>query len=163
MSTNFNEFRLRVNTSAPVEKVYAAWATQEGLESWFLSRADIMNGSAARQGDEPAQKGDAYEFRWHGHPDGMSHKGKIVAADGKSQFTFTFSQDYPVSISLYREHDETIVDLVETFDPADEGSTKHFVSNMKGWIFFLANLKSVMEGGIDLRNRKVELKNVITS
>jgi len=183
---------LRINTSAPVEKVYAALATKAGLESWFLKKADISSGAAAgagmagaagveegavgavggtvgaggslRQPGDKIQKGDEYEFRWHGHPDSMSHKGKIIAADGKSQFTFTFSQDLPVSVSIYKECDETIVELVETFDPTDEGvAKKHYLGNMKGWIFFMINLKSVLEGGLDMRNRKEELRNVLTA
>ena len=164
MSNQWSEFKLRVNINAPMDKAYAAWATQEGLESWFLKRADLMAGSTPRQRGEKAQKGDEYEFRWFGYPDSTSHKGKIIATDGKSQFTFTFSQDLPVSVSLYRECGETIVELVETFDPTDEGVVrKHYLGNMKGWIFYLTNLKSVLEGGLDLRNRKVELTNVITA
>ena len=53
-------------------------------------------------------------------PDSMTHKGKILNADGKSQFNFTFSQDLPVSVSVYREQDETIVELIEQFDPTDQ-------------------------------------------
>jgi hypothetical protein len=78
--------------------------------------------------------------------------------------SFTFSQDLPVTISIYKECEETIVELVESFDPADEeASRKHYLGNMKGWIFFLVNLKSVLEGGLDMRNRKSELKNVLTA
>jgi len=164
MSNHWSEFKLRVNINAPIDKAYAAWATPDGLESWFLSRADLTTGTTLRQGRDKAQKGDEYEFRWVGHPDSVSHKGEVIAADGKSQFTFTFSQDLPVSVSLYRECEETIVELVETFDPTDEGVVrKHYLGNMKGWIFYLINLKSVLEGGLDLRNRKVELTNVITA
>jgi hypothetical protein len=28
-----------------------------------------------------------------------------------------------------------------------------------GWTFYLANLKSVIEGGVDLRNKNVDLKS----
>jgi uncharacterized protein YndB with AHSA1/START domain len=167
MSNNWTEFKLRVNTNASVEKAYAAVATPAGLESWFLRKADITTGGGGgelRQPGDKIQKGDEYEFRWHGHPDSMSHKGKILAVDGKSQFSFTFSQDLPVSISVYKECDETIVELVEMFDPAEqEASKKHYLGNMKGWIFFLINLKSVLEGGLDMRNRKIALTNVLTA
>lgn len=164
MSNHWSEFKLRVNINAPIDKAYDAWVTQEGLESWFLKRADLMAGTTVRQRADPAQKGDEYEFRWYGHPDSSSHKGKVIAADGKSQFTFTFSQDLPVSVSLYRECDETIVELIETFDPTEEEVVrKHYLGNMKGWIFYMINLKSVLEGGLDLRNRKEELKNVLTA
>ncbi len=100
MSNHWSEFKLRVNINAPIDKAYAAWATQGGLESWFLKRADLTTGGTAPQRADKAQKGDEYEFRWFGHPESVSHKGKIIAADGKSQFTFAFSQDLPVSISL---------------------------------------------------------------
>jgi hypothetical protein len=67
-------------------------------------------------------------------------------------------------VSLYRECDETIVELIETFDPTEEEVVrKHYLGNMKGWIFYMINLKSVLEGGLDLRNRKEELKNVLTA
>jgi uncharacterized protein YndB with AHSA1/START domain len=164
MSNQWSEFKLRINISAPIDKAYAAWATQEGLESWFLKRVDLTTGGTPRKKADQAQMGDEYEFRWYGHPDDISHKGRVVAADGKSQFTFTFSQDLPVSVSFYRECDETIVELVETFDPTDEVAVrKHYLGNMRGWIFYMINLKSVLEGGLDLRNRKVELRNVITA
>jgi len=52
---------------------------------------------------------------------------------------------------------------VESGLPDDEAGVKHFVEDSRGWIFYLTNLKSVLEGGLDLRNRKVELKNVITA
>jgi uncharacterized protein YndB with AHSA1/START domain len=163
MNNNWSEFKLRVNVDAPIEKVYAAWATPAGLESWFLKKSNLAVGAIPRQPGELAQKGDEYEFLWHGHPN-SAHKGRVTSADGKSQFTFTFSQDLPVSISLYKECDETIVELIEMFDPADEeAARKHYLGNMKGWIFYMTNLKSVLEGGLDLRNRKSELTNVITA
>jgi uncharacterized protein YndB with AHSA1/START domain len=164
MSSHFSEFKLRVNVDAPIEKIYAAWATSAGLESWFLKKAGLVAGAVARQPGDMAQKGDEYEFFWWGYSDCVSHKGRVVSADGKNHFTFTFSQDLPVSISMYKECDETIVELMEVFDPADdEAARKHYLGNMKGWIFYLTNLKSVLEGGLDLRNRKSELTNVITA
>jgi uncharacterized protein YndB with AHSA1/START domain len=164
MSNHWSEFKLRVNINAPIEKAYAAWATPDGLESWFLKRADLIAGTTLRQRGDKAQKGDEYEFRWHGYSDDMPVKGKVIAADGKSQFTFTFSQDLPVSVSIYRECEETIVELIEKFDPTEEEVVrKHYLGNMKGWIFYMINLKSVLEGGLDMRNRKVELTNVLTA
>jgi uncharacterized protein YndB with AHSA1/START domain len=150
MNKSWSEFRLRVNIRVPMDKVYAAWATPEGLESWFLRRA--------------IQKDNQYEWYWHGYPDSVMEKGLITAANGTNHFAFTFSMGCPVSISLYKECEETIVELVESGLPTDEETAlKHYVGDSKGWIFYLTNLKSVLEGGLDLRNRKVELTNVITS
>lgn len=164
MSNNWSEIKLRVNTTAPIEKVYPALSTSGGLESWFLRKAEFTGGGNSRQAGEKIQKGDEYAFHWYGYPDSKGHTGKWLGADGKSVVSFTFSQDLPVSISLYRECDETIIELTETFDPTDEGVARnHYLGNMKGWIFYLVNLKSVLEGGLDLRNRKVELQNVLTA
>lgn len=164
MSNNWSEFKLRINTTASVEEAYAAVATPGGLESWFLRDANVTSDGKRRSGSEKIQKGDEYHFQWYGHPDTLRHLGRYLSTDGKSVISFTFSQDLPVTISVYRECDETIVELVETFDPAvEEVARNHYLGNMKGWIFFLVNLKSILEGGIDMRNRKVELKNVLTA
>jgi hypothetical protein len=32
-----------------------------------------------------------------------------------------------------------------------------------GWTFYLANLKSILEGGIDMRNKKTRLKEMLNS
>ena len=177
MNDNWSEFKLRVNIRVPLDKVYPAWATPAGLESWFLRKAAITGDTALRPGNAPdgqittlrpatslAQKGDRYEWYWHGYPDSMVEKGTITAANGSNHFAFTFGVDYPVSISLYRECDETIVELVESGLPTDEESLlKRYVGDSKGWIFYLTNLKSILEGGLDLRNHRPELANVITA
>ena len=155
---------MRINTTASVEKAFKAVATPGGLESWFLREAGVQLAESPGQRGTKIKKGDEYYFQWHGHPDTMRHAGKFLSTDGKSVISFTFSQDLPVTISIYRECEETIVELAETFDPTvEEVARNHYLGNMKGWIFYLINLKSILEGGLDMRNRKVELKNVLTA
>lgn len=149
MNSQWSEFRLRVNIRVPVDRAYAAWATPAGLESWFLRKAILDD--------------DHYEWYWFGYPDSVLEKGRITTANGTNLFAFTFSLGCPVSVSFYTEHEETIVELVESGLPDDEAGLKHYVGDSKGWIFYLTNLKSVLEGGLDLRNRKEELTNVITA
>ena len=166
MENNWSLFKLRVNIRQPLDKVYAAWATPGGLESWFLRRAEIALGPPGihRLPGESMEAGDPYAWYWHGYPDTLVEKGRIIAANGVDHFAFTFSLGCPVSISLYREFDETIVELVESELPTDEVTMlRHYVGDSKGWIFYLTNLKSVLEGGLDLRNRRAELTNVITA
>lgn len=173
MDNNWSEFKLRVNIRVPLDKVYPAWATPAGLESWFLRKAAITDGAgtagtacaaALRPATSFIQKGDRYEFYWHGYPENLSEKGIVTSANGSNHFAFTFTKDCPVSISLYRECDETIVELVESGMAVDEQTAlRQYVGDSKGWIFYLTNLKSVLEGGLDLRNCKTELGNVITA
>lgn len=161
---SWNAFKLRVNINAGLETVYRAWATTEGLESWFLRRAIMKDaGNTIRPADTLLQKGDRYQWYWFGYPDSITETGEILAANGKDQFRFSFAMNCPVNISLYKECGETIVELTESEIPEDEEAIlNRYLSDSKGWLFYLANLKSVLEGGLDLRNRKVELANVIT-
>jgi hypothetical protein len=142
-----------------------AWASPAGLESWFLRKALITGPDGARrEGLSPVRTGDNYEWYWHGHPDNVEVKGKFLEANGRDRLGFTFSLGCPVHITLLTECDETIVELVESSLPAEEEAIlKYYVEDSKGWIFYLANLKSILEGGLDLRNKKMRLVNVINS
>jgi hypothetical protein len=162
---DWSKFTLRVNIRTSIAEAYNAWATPRGIEAWFLRDATFkdVNGRS-RDKNSPIERGDTYEWYWHGYPDSVVEKGKILQANGKDTFSFTFSLGCPVTISIYEESGETIVQLVENDLPVDDISIhNHFIGDSRGWIFYLANLKSIMEGGIDLRNKKPELTNVITA
>ena len=83
MGNNWSEFKLRINTTASVESAYAAVATPGGLESWFLRQADVKVGGTPRPKGDKIQKGDEYQFQWHGHPDTMRHSGKFLSGMGR--------------------------------------------------------------------------------
>ena len=161
----FSAFKLRVNINTTIEKAYNAWATRAGIESWFLRQANFKDGSGKeRKGNDAIQENDSYVWLWHGYPDDVAEKGKVLKANGKNLFSFTFSMDCPVTISIYTELDQTIVELTESNLPTDEETIKkHYVGDSRGWIFYLANLKSVLEGGLDLRNKNDKILNVITA
>ncbi len=165
MENDWKKFRLRVNIKSSIETIYKAWATPQGLESWFLRNAQFKNTEDnAIDKDSYLKEGDTYEWFWHGYPDSVCEKGKVLKSNGKNIFSFTFSMGCPVTISIYKESDECIVELVESDLPADEKTRlQHFVGDSRGWIFYLTNLKSVLEGGLDLRNRKNELTDEITA
>ena len=165
MEAQWSNFKLRVNIKTSPEKAYRAWTTPAALESWFLKKAIFQDAQGnPLEKNDPVKPGDSYEWYWHGYPDSVVEKGKVIKANGKNLMSFTFSMGCPVTISIYEESNETIVELVESDLPTDtETMLKHYVSDSRGWIFYLTNLKSLLEGGIDLRNRKLELTNVITS
>jgi len=48
--------------------------------------------------------------------------------------------------------------------PTDEKSMQSFYVGCKtGWTFYLANMKSILEGGIDLRNKNEKLQQMLNS
>ncbi|MEJ0034298.1 MAG: SRPBCC domain-containing protein [Bacteroidota bacterium] len=165
ISNNWSEIRLRINIDATIEKIYNAWTSQAGLESWFLreAKAKDQQGSNKKETDSMV-KGDTYKWLWHGFPDDTVLTGKVLDSNGKDRFSFSFSMDCPVTISIYKEQGQVICELVERNIPVDAGPIfKHYLSNTTGWTFYLTNLKSVLEGGLDMRNFDENLKNVITA
>jgi hypothetical protein len=42
-------------------------------------------------------------------------------------------------------------------------ATNLFVGCQLGWTFYLTNMKSIFEGGIDLRNQDIDFKNVVNA
>ena len=161
----FSRFKLRVNINAPIEQVYNAWTTPDGLESWFLRNAAFSdNDGNARDKSTHVQQGDSYSWYWHGYSDAVVEHGKVLAIGDGNRFEFTFSLECKVSISIYIEAVETICELVESGLPVDEETIRrHYAGDSRGWLFYLANLKSILEGGLDLRNKKEEIQDVITS
>jgi hypothetical protein len=45
----------------------------------------------------------------------------------------------------------------------ESGQRYFFIECGKGWTFYMTNLKSILEGGIDLRNKNERKQNVINA
>jgi hypothetical protein len=161
---DFSTFKLRVNVRTSLENAFQAWATSAGQKSWFLGKTTFADPEGRMRGDnEMAQVGDDYALYFPFNLNEPVVKGKILKNNGKDVFSFSFANDIPVTITIYKEHEETIVELIESNLPTDQGSVaKQFMSDSKGWVFYLTNLKSTLEGGLDLRNTNQAIKNVIT-
>jgi hypothetical protein len=159
---NWTKFVLRIPVEKDKQTIYHAWATKEGLEKWFLRQADFFS-SDGKLKSNPL-KGDHYHWLWHGHPDSVFEKRKVLDANGKDFFQFEFSGGCIVSIRLNEKMNQTIVELTQENIPADENPETHlYIQCQTGWTFYMTNLKSVYEHGFDLRNQNLNLKNVITA
>lgn len=156
---------LRINIESTTQKIYDAWTTQAGLESWFLRQAEFTRPDGiVRQRNEYFQKGDTYEWRWHGYPDDVYERREVLVANGRDYLSFRFSGDCIVSIRVFEETGETICELTQENIQPDEQSRIHYYHGCSlGWTFYLANLKSLLEGGIDLRNKNMNLPNVVNA
>ena len=77
---------------------------------------------------------------------------------------FTFAGECIVTIIAKPHNDISVVEITQENIPTDEKSkVNYFVGCGEGWAFYLANLKSILEGGIDLRNRDETIKGVLNS
>jgi uncharacterized protein YndB with AHSA1/START domain len=165
ISNKWSAFTLRVTIKADQQKIYDAWATQAGLESWFLRKAEFKNPQGkVRDRNSHAEKGDVYEWLWHGYGDDVVERREVVEANGKSLLRFLFSGGCLVTIVVKHEQGETIAELKQENIPLDEDPAHNLCLNCSaGWTFYMSNLKSILEGGIDLRNKNDKIKSVINA
>lgn len=162
---NWTQFSVRININADRQQLYDAWTTQAGMERWFLRFAGFYAPDGVqRKSGEPVQQGDTYHWRWHGYPDDTDERGTIPECNGKDRFVFIFGKAGTCIVSIYQEQGETIVALKQENIPDDEKGKFNFHIGCKtGWTFYLANLKSIYEGGTDLRNRNEKLQHMLNA
>ena len=164
-SYDWSRFVVRISINAPIDKLYHAWATREGMEYWFLRLSEYKkNDSMLRRDNEFVEKGDTYKWLWHGWPDDTVEYGTILDCNGKDFFKFKFGAAGNCTVRIFDEQEEKIVELLQDEIPTDEISKQNWHIGCKtGWTFYMANLKSMLEGGVDLRNRNEQLQNMLNA
>jgi uncharacterized protein YndB with AHSA1/START domain len=155
----WEKFTITADFETDVISVYEAWTTSAGLESWFLRKAEFYTIAGRRR--EPTEfisKEDTYEWYWHGFDDSAMEKGIILETNAIDFLKFTFSGGSIVSISIASKNGLTILELTQENIPEESDPLKNlYIQCQTGWTFYLANLKSIMQGGIDLRNKRLDV------
>jgi len=162
---DWSRFTVRINVNASIEKLYWCWATKEGIEYWFLRRSDYKkaDGSLCSNTDF-VERRSSYSWWWHGYPDEVVEHGEILDCNGQDLFQFRFGDAGICTVKIYEQEGENFVELVQDKIPTDEKSKQNWHIGCKtGWTFYMTNLKSLLEGGIDLRNKNEKIQNVITA
>lgn len=162
---DWSRFAKKIPVQISIPELYKAWATRAGLESWFLRMAAFTAPDGRpRAADTMLENGDTYKWAWHGWPDEVMEEGRVLEANGKDLFRFSFGKAGDVTVRLSVEEGISMVTLIQENIPTDEESkVRYHIGCTEGWIFYLTNLKSILEGGVDLRNRNVHLQLVINS
>ena len=164
-SYDWSRFVVRININAPLQKLYDSWATRKGMEYWFLRVSEYKSkDEKLRANEEQVAAGDTYKWLWHGYSDDTAEYGNIEEANGKDFFKFSFGKAGVCSVKIFKDQDENFVELTQENIPDDEYSRSMWHVGCKtGWTFYLANLKSLYEGGIDLRNKNELIQGVINA
>ncbi|MFA6082982.1 SRPBCC domain-containing protein [Mucilaginibacter sp.] len=159
--TRWNKFTICGDYNVDLRTLYLAWATPGGLEKWFLRKANFYSvPMRLRAFDEQILKEDTYTWYWHGYDNSVQQNGSVLEANGQDFLKFTFTNNSVVSVSFSTRNGLTIIDLVQEDIPWEGDPEKNLLVQCQiGWTFYLTNLKSVMEGGKDLRNKRVEMKS----
>jgi uncharacterized protein YndB with AHSA1/START domain len=165
LTYDWSKFTTRININADIKTAYDAWTSRSALERWFLRTAEFTTlGDLVRGNQEIVAKGDRYRWLWHGYDDSVVEKGTILDANGEDLIMFSFAGTCVVTVTLKKELDETIVELEQQNIPVDETARVNYhLGCMTGWTFYLANLKSILEGGLDLRNKNEKIQKVINA
>lgn len=160
---DWTRYTKKIAIKAPLNSIYAAWTIPDELERWFLEEVKFYDKEGNLTGKHAAAEGDfTYKWRWHLYDDIM--KGKILAANGKDFFQFTFEGEGIVEVRLTTDRDYTLIELTHKNIPTDDESKQYIrLGCASGWTFYLINLKSVYEGGLDLRNKDEQLHVMINN
>jgi uncharacterized protein YndB with AHSA1/START domain len=162
---NWKQFTKRIPISASAKSIYEAWSCQQGLESWFLRLAEFTKPDGSlRMPKEQIHPGDRYRWRWHGYEDSSEEKNEVLEVNGWDMIRFSFSEGCIVTVTVKQEAGENICELKQDMPMEDLPTQQYFyIECGKGWTFYLANLKSILEGGLDLRNKNSSIQVVVNA
>lgn len=159
---DWSTFTKRIPIHASLEQITNAWKSQDQIEKWFLQKAEFTNiNKQIKDRHTLIAPGDSYLWTWHGSH--IEATGEILENANSEFLTFSFL-GCVVGLKLREEADELVLELTQREIALDEDSrVSYYVGCSRGWTFYLANLKSLLEGGIDLRNKNSKLHNVINT
>jgi len=142
--------RQRIHIEAPMEAVYTAWTTSKGLMGWFPTEVVLMDaGGDELPSDRRGRPGDRYHFAWRG---GVTEDGQFVEANGADRVRMTFGEGIEVTVRLENAGDSTMMELLQENSRSPEENLDLMLGYGPGWAFYITNLKSILEGGKDLRD-----------
>ena len=160
---NWTSFTKKIAIKSTIQQLYDAWTVPEDIEKWFLSKAHFENpnGFVVKR-NENIQSNDNYQWSWFLFE--TTEKGAILGANGIDFLKFTFAGDCVVEVKLSQHAENVIVALTQYNIPTDNQSKQGIrLGCESGWSFFLVNLKSIYEGGIDLRNKDENLIGMLNN
>lgn len=160
---DWTSFTKKIAIKAPLADIYGAWTKAAELEKWFLKQVIFTDATGiVIDQKHPVSAGCNYDWLWYLYQDKMT--GQIKKANGKDFLQFNFEGECLVDVNLTEEADYTIVELRQHDIPTDDYSKQYIrLGCASGWAFYLVNLKSVYEGGLDLRNKEAKLQPMINN
>lgn len=130
--------------------VYKYIGTGNGLTKWFLGETvyTAKNGNK-RDDDEFIKAGD--EYYWHWLEKDLSITGQVIEAEKDKFIKFTFGSIFNFSINVSDSGSKTLLTLKQEYINGAAKNDFAHINCCVCWVFFMTNLKSVIEYGNDLR------------
>jgi hypothetical protein len=160
---NWTQFTKRIAIKSDITTVYNAWTKSTELQKCFLAKAVFYTTEKSQVPvSENVAAGAVYEWTWFAQ--NYFEKGTVTQANGLDFLEFTFAGNCKVQLKMTPYKDTVLVELTQKEIPSDDASKENIrLGCAFGWTFYLINLKSVLEGGIDLRNKDTELAAVVNN
>ena len=160
---DWTSFTKRIAIKSSLSEIYEAWSVAANLEKWFLERVVFQDIEGTQlKLTEPVSSEIRYQWYWY--LDATPMYGEILNANGKDHLQFTFEGSSLVDVKLSSLDEYVIVELRHHNIPQDDHSKQYIrLGCSNGWAFYLHNLKSVYEGGLDLRNKDPKLGVMINN
>jgi uncharacterized protein YndB with AHSA1/START domain len=137
--------RLQVFIHKSPKKVFKAISDPERLTRWFVDKATLS-----------PHKGGRYSYSWE---DGPAHSGKVLEFVRGSRLTLTWQWPGQEEIGVTRlklsvtpKEDGTVLKFNHSGFGTEGPWVDLYDGAIRGWTYFLMNLKSVLEYGHDLRS-----------
>jgi len=166
---DWTQFQLGVYIRALPEDVFRHWTTARGLCRWFLRSAAFAPSAGRPAGkreaalvpafdtlvpradDEICCAGDRYRWEWY-YNDGAVGEDWIIDIRPPTRLVFGFGEKMTVEVTIRKQGTWCEVNLRQYDIPSSPSARWQMHMGCRtGWVFFLTNLKSVMEKGLDLR------------
>jgi uncharacterized protein YndB with AHSA1/START domain len=160
---DWTKFTIKILVRSTIEEIYNAWTKSAELERWLVKKGTFFD--TARHPVEPnVQAQKDFKYSWTRHLFDAVENGRYTAANGKDNIQFTFAGDCIVDVKLSVKYDWVQVELTMRDIPVDEISKEETRLRCHSqWSFYLINLKSVYEGGLDLRNKDTYFRRMVNN
>jgi uncharacterized protein YndB with AHSA1/START domain len=137
---DWTQFTLRIVIAAPVTRVFSAWTDDTIIIHWFTEIAKV----------EPKKNG-AIHFEWLA---GDKLDARFLAFEKNKRIMFVFgTKGEQVEVLLKKVTGGTLCELHQFgMSTSPRSKISMHMGCREGWTFFLTNLKSFLEHGIDLRS-----------
>jgi len=153
---DWNVFDVHLYLDGSPAEVLRYWQTAEGFTRFFVAEMTVGSGNGDETTLAPGSR-----YSWRGIHD-YSSEGQFLRITDEL-VEFSFGTRYQVIVSVTPLGTGTRLHLRQSGMGDEDSEQVHGALNCRScWIYFLVNLKSIVEYGIDLRDRNPATADAIS-
>lgn len=149
---NFNSERFHhsILLNRTTDEVFSMFGMAGGLEQWFQGEAVYTaKDNGLRKRGKPIQNRDSFYWKWLAKD--FSLPGMVLDVSPGKSAEFTFGSLFNIKMSVSSQNGRTLFTIEQWYINGVQKNDFAYINCCTCWVFFLTNLKSVLEHGIDLR------------